>query len=67
LKEIKIKNYEELPVMLNANNLCEVLGISRSKAYSLMKEKRFPVLQIGNKLLTPRDKFIDWIEKNTQQ
>ena len=42
-----IKNYDELPLFLNAKNLSKVLGLSESSVYELMHEKDFPSLCIG--------------------
>lgn len=59
------KNYENLPAVLNANQLAAALGISRAGAYRLLNTGRFPTLRIGKRLLVPKDKLIDWIEQNT--
>ena len=58
-------NYENLPAVLNANQLAAALGISRAGAYQLLNMGTFPTLRIGKRLLVPRDKLIDWIEQNT--
>ena len=42
MNNCKYKTYDELPLMLNAQNLTEVLGISIASAYELMHEKDFP-------------------------
>jgi excisionase family DNA binding protein len=65
MKESIYKNYDELPLFLNAKTLAEVLGIAPSSAYELMHEKGFPVLKVGNRLLVEKDKFREWIEQNT--
>lgn len=54
-------NYENLPAVLNANQLATALGISRAGAY----QQSFPTLRIGKRLLVPRDKLVEWIEQNT--
>ena len=59
------KNYDELPIFLNAKILAEVLGIAPSSAYELMHEKDFPVLKVGNRLLVEKSKFKEWVERNT--
>ena len=41
--------------------VADLLGVSQSTAYELMHEKDFPTLQVGNRLVVPRDKFIDWM------
>ena len=58
-------NYENLPAVLNANQLAAALGISRAGAYQLLNTATFPTLRIGNRLRVPKDKLIDWIERNT--
>ena len=58
-------NYENLPAVLNANQLAAALGISRAGAYQLLNTETFPTLRIGKRLLVPRDKLADWIEQNT--
>ena len=58
-------NYDDLPAVLNANQLATALGISRSGAYPLLNTGTFPTLRIGKRLLVPKDKLIDWIEQNT--
>ncbi|MCF2620645.1 helix-turn-helix domain-containing protein, partial [Oscillibacter valericigenes] len=56
-------NYENLPAVLNANQLAAALGISRAGAYQLLNTGTFPTLRIGKRLLVPKDKLIDWIEQ----
>ena len=58
-------NYENLPAVLNANQLAAALGISRAGAYQLLTTGAVPTLRIGKRLLVPKDKLIDWIERNT--
>ena len=58
-------NYENLPAVLNANQLAAALGISRAGAYQLRNTGTFPTLRIGKRLLVPKDKLIEWIEQNT--
>ena len=52
-----IKNYDELPLFLNAKNLSKVLGLSESSVYELMHEKDFPSLCIGSRLVVPKEHF----------
>lgn len=65
MKECTYKSYDELPLMLNADTVKDVLGISISSAYELMKEKGFPSLKIGSRIVVPKDKFKEWVEQNT--
>ena len=66
MKESKYKSYEELPLMLSAPEVAEVLGISRAGAYDLVRSAGFPHLKLGNRILVPKDKFIKWIDDHTE-
>ena len=61
------KSYDELPLMLSVHDVAEVLGISKSSAYVLAKEKGFPTLKSGTRVVIPRDRFIEWINKNVSK
>ena len=57
------KNFEELPLFLNAEVVAKTLGVSSSTAYELMHEKGFPSLRIGNRIVVPKEKFQQWVEE----
>ncbi|MFI3227964.1 MAG: helix-turn-helix domain-containing protein [Clostridia bacterium] len=61
------KNYDELPIMLTVSDLSKLLGISRAGAYDLVHREDFPTLKIGTRIIIPKDKLIDWIDKNMQK
>ncbi len=66
MKISEYKSYDELPLFLNAAMVAKVLGIAPSSAYELLHEEDFPVLKIGNRLVIPKEKFIQWVEQHTQ-
>ena len=47
MKNSVYKTYDELPLMLSVSQVADVLGIGRTNAYELVKEKDFPSLKIG--------------------
>jgi excisionase family DNA binding protein len=63
----KYNSYEELPLSLRAEDVAAVLNISRANAYTLMHSKGFPTIFIGKRMLVPRDKFLAWIDEQTQK
>ncbi|MPM56004.1 hypothetical protein SDC9_102802 [bioreactor metagenome] len=65
MKESIYKSYEELPLFLNAETVAKVLGVSPSSGYELMREKDFPALKIGSRIVVPKEKFIAWVKQNT--
>ena len=65
MKISQFKDYSELPLFLNAETVATVLGVSPSSGYELMHEPGFPILKIGNRMVVPKEKFIQWVEQNT--
>ena len=66
LRESKFKSYQDLPLTLTAPEVGKVLGISRASAYELVRSKGFPHMKIGTRILVPRDKFLAWIDAQTE-
>lgn len=66
MKLSEYKSYDDLPLFLNAAMVAEELGIAPSSAYELMHETDFPVLKIGNRLVVPKEKFVEWVEQHTK-
>ena len=67
MKQEKYKTFDELPLMLSVPEVASVLGISRAGAYELVREKGFPSLTIGSRILIPRDKLIAWIDAKSSR
>ena len=62
----KYTSLDQLPVSLNADQVAAVLGISRANAYQQMHQYGFPTLKIGKRLVVPKDKLIQWMDKNVK-
>lgn len=67
LKLSETKNYDDLPLFLNAEKLAKVLGVSISSAYELMHEKDFPSVRIGKRFIVPREDLKAWIENYVER
>ena len=65
MKQSQYKSYDELPIFLNAEMVANALGVSPSSGYELMREKDFPALKVGTRIVVPKEKFIAWVERNT--
>ena len=62
LKKSIYKTYDELPLYLNADTVAKLFGISTSSAYELMREKDFPSVRIGKRLIVPKENLRTWVE-----
>ena len=65
MQESTFTNYDQLPLFLNANTVAQTLGVSISSAYELMHEEVFPSVRIGSRFVMPKDKFRQWVERQT--
>ena len=55
-------SFNDLPLVLNAQQLAGVLNISRANAYKLLQREDFPTLHIGKRMLVSRDKLVKWMD-----
>lgn len=55
-------SFNDLPLVLNAQQLAGVLNISRANAYKLLHSEDFPTLHIGKRMLVSRDKLVKWMD-----
>ena len=67
MKKSMIKNYDELPMFINADLLAELFGVSRASAYELMRERNFPSFRIGKRILVSRENLIAWVESRSEK
>lgn len=60
------KSWEDLPIILNATQVSQVLGISRANSYQIFHSKGFPVICIGKRMLVSKEKLKAWVEDQEQ-
>lgn len=53
----------QLPLILNAEHVAQLLGISRAGAYELFHRENFPCIRINKRMLVERDKLLAWLEE----
>ena len=61
MKEHKYTDFHNLPLMLTAQEIGDMLGISGAAAHDLVRSEEFPHIHIGKRILVPKDRFICWI------
>ncbi|MDR3728665.1 MAG: helix-turn-helix domain-containing protein [Oscillospiraceae bacterium] len=67
MKKETFKSYEDLPLMLSVPEMAAALGISRAGAYELARSEGFPALRIGNRIVIPKDKLQEWVDKQIEK
>ena len=61
-----IHSQDDLPLILGASDVANILGISRTKAYQLFHRLDFPTLKLDKRLLVRRELFFQWLDKQAQ-
>lgn len=67
MKKGTFKSYEDPPLMLSVPEMGAALGISRAGAYELARSEGFPALRIGTRIVIPKDKLQEWVDKQTEK
>lgn len=55
----------QVPIILNAEQVSQLLGISRAGAYELFHREGFPCVRINKRMLVERDKLMAWLEEQS--
>ncbi len=55
----------ELPLVLNAQDIAAILGISLTASYRLFDREDFPTIRTGmRRKLVSREAFFEWLEQH---
>lgn len=46
------------------DEVAAMLGLSESYAYKLARARKFPVLQLGRRMVVPKEKFQIWLNNS---
>ena len=61
------KTKEEMPLFLTVMDVANLLGISRARAYELVRQENFPKLKIvQGRTIIPRDRLLEWLDEHTR-
>lgn len=52
-------------ITYNISEVAELLGISKSYTYDLIKRKKLPILDVGKRKLIPKASLEAWLKENT--
>ncbi len=63
----KYKSAEELPMVLNVREVAAVLGIGLAHAYEVVRKEDFPSITLGERIVIPRDRFLQWMESEVDK
>ncbi|MEH7548782.1 MULTISPECIES: helix-turn-helix domain-containing protein [Bacillaceae] len=53
-------NPTDYPLTLRVEDLQKILRLSKTLTYELTKQKGFPSIRVGRRILIPRDAFFKW-------
>ena len=58
---------DQLPITLCAEEVAQVLGISRAGAYTPMRAQDFPTMRIGKRMVVQKDKLLAWMDAKAEE
>ena len=56
---------ENLPDVMDAKQLADVLHISKAGAYNLLNSSDFPTLRIGGRKLVMKQDLLEWLRSHS--
>lgn len=59
--------FDDLPLVLNVNDVASILAISKVSAYELVKSSGFPVVRVGRRIKIPKAAFIEWLDDQSKR
>ena len=55
MKSCQYKSSDELPLILNVQEVSNFLGLGLSQVYELVKRIDFPAFKVGSRIFVPKD------------
>lgn len=55
-------NVNDYPAVLNVDHVAQILDVSNSTVYEIMRHKGFPLIKIGNRKRVLREEFFNWLK-----
>lgn len=62
----KINLEEDPPLVYTVKQAADKLQMSKSKVYELARQKDFPSVKIGGRVMIPRQKLEEWINQQAE-
>lgn len=60
-----VTNWDQLPLMLTTNDLMNILGVSRTRAYQIINIAGFPAVRIGKLVYMEKYALRQWLEEQS--
>ena len=60
----RLKDYDDLPLVLDVRHIQCIMGISRTGAYELVHRPGFPAFRSGRLIKVSKKAFFEWMEKS---
>ncbi|MGF6951917.1 excisionase family DNA binding protein [Neobacillus sp. B4I6] len=57
-----MKNTTDYPLILTADHISEIMGVSKRIAYEMMEYKGFPLIRVGRLKRVNKEAFFGWLE-----
>lgn len=58
----KYKHRDDLPFLMDVQDVANVLNISKPNAYKLLQKEDIPQIRHGNSIRVPKEGFLSWLQ-----
>lgn len=63
----RMTNATKTPRVLNARDICSIMGMSLNNVYALMRSADFPAIKVSpRRYVVPEDAFNRWLDEQVQ-
>lgn len=62
MSENAYKSTADLPAVLTAKEVQEILGIGERQTYELLNSEQFHIVRVGRMIKVSKDVFLKWLE-----
>ena len=62
----RLKDYDDLPLVLDVADIRRIMGISRVSAYELVHTPGFSAFRSGRLIKVSKQAFFDWMARGTE-
>lgn len=63
MSRLKGQNEPHEKMVYSVEELQKLLGIGRNNTYKLVNSGAFPVVRVNNRILIPKEPFLQWLYK----
>lgn len=66
-EEKRYCSYDEIPLLLDANDIVRLTGLARTNVYYMLRANDFPVIVIGKRRMVKKENLFAWLDMHERK